>query len=316
MEEFNTVSDWLIVECDYSLTCLSLSLKKARMSQSHSSPDLPCDRRRNRKDRLREVRLKEDRIKEERYKEEPHRDDRHSEDRHREERHREDRHRSVELQSIKRRLSSSETHPTNKFDIEMDRVSEGEPLNKIARKRKRARTVEPADERREPPNPVESFDELGLCAELLKGLESAKICRPNALQAAILPELIKKPASDGRRNADVFVKSAPQSGKKTALLIGALARIDQTRPVTQVLVLSPTSELALYTAALARDLAKHSAITVGCATRDDEPDRHLNQHLVISNCGTAICFMRMKFLDLSQIQCVILDEVSFGAIVL
>ena len=76
-----------------------------------------------------------------------------------------------------------------------------------------------------------------------------------------------------------------------------------------MLIISPTAELVHYTAALAKDLAKFTAITIGHATREDEPGLPLTEHLVITNCGTALHFKRESCLDLSQIGCVIMDEV-------
>lgn len=80
---------------------------------------------------------------------------------------------------------------------------------------------------------VESFESLCLSGGLLKALDSAKIRRPNALQSVIMPELLKRPV-EGKPNADVFVKSTPSSGKKTAFLISALQRIDPDLKKTQV----------------------------------------------------------------------------------
>ena len=155
--------------------------------------------------------------------------------------------------------------------------------------------------------PVQSFAELCLFEGLLKGLESAKIQRPNALQAAVLPELLRKP-SNGRLGPDVFVRSAPQSGKKTAFLIGAIQRIDPALKQTQVLVIQPTAELAHYTTALAKELTKYTEIRVGHATREDDLKLPMNEQLVFSNCGTVLHFMHTPFLRLNAIRCVIMDE--------
>lgn len=158
---------------------------------------------------------------------------------------------------------------------------------------------------------VRSFESLGLCKELLKGLKSANIEKPNKLQSIILPELVNPgaPNEDGRPN-DVFVKSLSSSGKKTALLIGALQRIDPELKKTQVLIISSTADLVHYTAELAKELAKYMKISIGLATREDEPvqSRALKEQLVISNSGTVLYFMHTFCLDLSEVRCIILDE--------
>ena len=86
---------------------------------------------------------------------------------------------------------------------------------------------------------LKSFDQLGIPENLLKGLYAYGFNKPSAVQQrAILPII------HGR---DVIVQSQSGTGKTCVFTVGALQTIDVALREPQVLVLSPTRELAEQT---------------------------------------------------------------------
>ena len=86
---------------------------------------------------------------------------------------------------------------------------------------------------------VDSFDELNLNESLLRGLYSYGFLKPSAVQKRAILPIIKK--------RDVIVQSQSGTGKTCVFITGALQRVDTGTREPQVLVLSPTRELAEQT---------------------------------------------------------------------
>ena len=83
---------------------------------------------------------------------------------------------------------------------------------------------------------VGSFDDLNLREELLRGVYAYGFDKPSAVQKrAILPIL---------KNRDVIVQSQSGTGKTCVFSLGGLQTLDISIREPQVLVLSPTRELA------------------------------------------------------------------------
>jgi len=86
---------------------------------------------------------------------------------------------------------------------------------------------------------VHTFDEMGLREELLRGIYAYGFERPSAIQQRAI-----KPIIMGR---DVIAQSQSGTGKTAVFSIGCLQALDTSANDTQVLVLSPTRELAEQT---------------------------------------------------------------------
>ena len=82
----------------------------------------------------------------------------------------------------------------------------------------------------------ENFEEMGLKEDLLRGIFTYGFEKPSAIQARAI-----KPIIEGK---DVIAQAQSGTGKTATFTIGALESIDKTVRDTQVLILSPTRELA------------------------------------------------------------------------
>jgi translation initiation factor 4A len=103
-----------------------------------------------------------------------------------------------------------------------------------------------------------SFDDMGLDENILRGVYSFGFEKPSPIQEkAIVPMM------EGR---DLLAQAQSGTGKTGTFVIGGVSRIDFTRNEVQMVVISPTRELAEQTAAVARGIGQYSKIRVHTAT--------------------------------------------------
>ncbi len=99
-----------------------------------------------------------------------------------------------------------------------------------------------------------SFSDMGLREELLKGIFCYGFDKPSAVQQRAIRPIIK-----GR---DVIVQSQNGTGKTAVFCLGALQTLDLGLREPQVLVLSPTRELAEQTQKVALALGDYMTLKV------------------------------------------------------
>lgn len=103
---------------------------------------------------------------------------------------------------------------------------------------------------------VTSFEAMGLKAELLRGVTSYGLEKPSAVQQrAIVPIL------SGR---DVIVQSQSGTGKTCVFCLGALQCLSASKKTPQVLILSPTRELAEQSQKVCLALGDYMSAQVHC----------------------------------------------------
>lgn len=84
--------------------------------------------------------------------------------------------------------------------------------------------------------PCATFDDMSLKPDLLKGIYAYGFEKPSAIQQRAIRPII--------RGRDVIAQSQSGTGKTAVFSIASLQLLDETSRDTQVLVLSPTRELA------------------------------------------------------------------------
>jgi superfamily II DNA/RNA helicase len=84
--------------------------------------------------------------------------------------------------------------------------------------------------------PCDTFDDMNLKADLLKGIYAYGFEKPSAIQQRAIRPIV--------RGRDVIAQSQSGTGKTAVFSIAALQLLDEKSRDTQVLVLSPTRELA------------------------------------------------------------------------
>ena len=151
-----------------------------------------------------------------------------------------------------------------------------------------------------------TFTELGLPAQILKTLESLGYQAPTPVQSQSIPTLLA--------GEDLLGHAPTGTGKTAAFSLPLLARIDPSETSPQVLVLTPTRELAIQvTAAIqgySKDLSGVRALAI-YGGQDYGPQlRQLRngQHIVVGTPGRVMDHIRRGTLVLTDLKALVLDE--------
>lgn len=154
---------------------------------------------------------------------------------------------------------------------------------------------------------MKKFAELNLCAALRNNLEKNNFLVPTPVQAQAIPPLL-----EGR---DVVATAQTGTGKTLAFaipVIEALAAKPRGKAV-QVLILSPTRELAIQIDAAFRQLAEgmriRTAVVVGGMSEANQlRDIKAGAEVVIATPGRLCDYLDRRLIDLSGARTVVLDE--------
>jgi ATP-dependent RNA helicase DeaD len=160
--------------------------------------------------------------------------------------------------------------------------------------------------RPETPCATSAFAAFGLRRELLEGLEAIGFHQPSPIQQAAIPELML-----GR---DLVGQAQTGTGKTAAFGLPLLERLDPGQRNPQVLVLTPTRELAMQVAeAFNSYAARMQGVRVlpiygGADFRDQIHQLRRGVQIVVGTPGRVMDHMRQGTLDPSGLRCLVLDE--------
>ncbi|MCH9651954.1 MAG: DEAD/DEAH box helicase [Deltaproteobacteria bacterium] len=151
-----------------------------------------------------------------------------------------------------------------------------------------------------------SFSSLGLAAPVLEAVNAAGYEAPSPIQAAAIPPLV-----EGR---DVLGQAQTGTGKTAAFALPTLSRLDLAVKQPQVLVLTPTRELAIQVAeamqSYARGLKGFHVLPVYGGQSLEPQLRQLKRgvHAVVGTPGRIQDHLRRGTLKLDGLKTVVLDE--------
>jgi superfamily II DNA/RNA helicase len=95
----------------------------------------------------------------------------------------------------------------------------------------------------------ETFDEMPLNRDLLKGIYAHGFEKPSTIQQRAIVPMVS--------GGDIIAQSQSGTGKTGAFTIGLLQRVDFSVPNLQVMVLSPTRELAAQTQSIISSIGEY-----------------------------------------------------------
>ncbi|MCE2847103.1 MAG: DEAD/DEAH box helicase [Sphingobacteriales bacterium] len=154
---------------------------------------------------------------------------------------------------------------------------------------------------------MHSFQDLGLDARLVKGVEALGFVTPTPIQAQAIPALVQ----GGR---DLVGLAQTGTGKTAAFGLPLLQLIDLRQEFPQVLVLAPTRELCVQ---IHKDLVSFSthlqgfeavAVYGGSSIVDQIRKIKRGVHVVVATPGRLIDLLERKALDLGRVKILVLDE--------
>ena len=152
---------------------------------------------------------------------------------------------------------------------------------------------------------TETFDDLNLKKELLRGIYGYGFDKPSTIQQrAIKPIILGK---------DVIAQAQSGTGKTATFAIGSLQLIDTSKLEVQSLVLAPTRELANQICTVYKFLGDFMKIEIqvligGTRVQDGIKRLESGVHIVVGTPGRVKDMLKKNVLKLSHLKSFILDE--------
>lgn len=149
------------------------------------------------------------------------------------------------------------------------------------------------------------FSKFNISEEILKAVDGLGYKKPSEVQEKVIPEIIL--------NKDVIVKSQTGSGKTAAFAIPICEKVDWNENAPQVLVLSPTRELAVQVSEDFVNIGRFKrikSVAVFGKQPISEQARALKQktHVVCGTPGRVLDHIDRGSLDVKKIKYFVIDE--------
>jgi len=157
-----------------------------------------------------------------------------------------------------------------------------------------------------PNNSPQNFNDLGLSADVLQAVKESGYEQPSPIQGASIPPILA--------GQDVLGQAQTGTGKTAAFALPILSNLDDKAKGVQVLVLTPTRELAIQVAEAFQTYARHiKGFHVLPIYGGQSYDIQLKQlkrgvQVVVGTPGRVMDHMRRKTLKLDQLRTLVLDE--------
>src|SRR5699024_10643782 len=141
---------------------------------------------------------------------------------------------------------------------------------------------------------------------VLSALDDVGYEMPSPIQARTIPHILA--------GSDVLGQAQTGTGKTAAFALPLLSRLDLTKAVPQVLVLTPTRELAIQVAEAFQRYAAHLSglhvlpIYGGQDYRAQFQRLGRGAHVIVGTPGRIMDHMRRGTLKLDALACLVLDE--------
>jgi len=151
----------------------------------------------------------------------------------------------------------------------------------------------------------ETFDEMGLSDDLLRGIYAYGFEKPSIIQQkAILPM---------SKGGDIIAQAQSGTGKTATFSIATLKSIDLTNSKCQAIIMSPTRELAHQTNRVVTALSDFMRPTIrmcvgGTNTKEDIAALSSGVQIVIGTPGRIYDMIQRRALNVSQVKMITLDE--------
>ncbi len=151
-----------------------------------------------------------------------------------------------------------------------------------------------------------SFAQLGLSDPILKAVEEIGYETPSPIQQQSIPPLLS--------GKDILGQAQTGTGKTAAFALPLLSRLDTSKPKPQILVLTPTRELAIQVAEAMQTYSRHirgfHVLPVYGGQSMSIQLRQLKRgaHVVVGTPGRIMDHIRRKTLILDNLSGMVLDE--------
>ncbi|CAM9320103.1 unnamed protein product [Ascophyllum nodosum] len=153
---------------------------------------------------------------------------------------------------------------------------------------------------------AKTFDEMGLPPALLKGVQAMGFEKPSAIQEMALPMCLRSPPEN------LLAQAQSGSGKTAAFCLAGLCRVDTRLAMPQMLVLTPTRELAVQCVQetlIPMAQYMEPPLRVYSALKGIQPPRDgIREHVVVGTPGSVVSALQRRRLVLQHVAVFVLDE--------
>ncbi|KAL7079304.1 hypothetical protein ACQ4LE_001800 [Meloidogyne hapla] len=152
---------------------------------------------------------------------------------------------------------------------------------------------------------IESFDNMNLKEELLRGIYAFGFEKPSAIQQRAIV-----PCCTGR---DVIAQAQSGTGKTATFSVSVLQRVDDKDPNVQALVMAPTRELAQQILLVMRALGEYLGVKFhlcigGTSVQDDQRKLQGGIQVIVGTPGRVNDMIQRGSLKTEKIKMFVLDE--------
>ena len=151
------------------------------------------------------------------------------------------------------------------------------------------------------------FSEMGLSSEIQLAIEELGFEQPTPIQEKVVPFLLEK-------KQDMVALAQTGTGKTAAFGLPIIQQIDLSKKTTQVLILSPTRELALQIASDINNFSKYlPKINVAVVYGGADINKQIGEvtrgaQIVVGTPGRTLDLIKRKKLKVNEIDWLVLDE--------
>ena len=154
---------------------------------------------------------------------------------------------------------------------------------------------------------MKSFEELGVCADILRAITEIGYEAPMPVQEEVIPLLLNE-------NTDIVALAQTGTGKTAAFGLPIIQKTDLSVAAPQTLILSPTRELCLQ---IAGDLNDYSAyinglrvlpVYGGSSIKSQIRSLRNGVHIIVATPGRLIDLIHRGVVHLDHVRTVIMDE--------
>jgi translation initiation factor 4A len=155
--------------------------------------------------------------------------------------------------------------------------------------------------------PVTSFEEMGLKAELFRGILAYGFETPSIIQQQAIPAFVQ-------HNRDIIAQAQSGTGKTATFSVALLQKIKEEDDALQGIILAPTRELASQIHGVISALgqftkARISLVSGGGGVRDSIRQLQRDRpHVVVATPGRICHFIRDRYINTRNVRYIIMDE--------
>ena len=151
----------------------------------------------------------------------------------------------------------------------------------------------------------ETFESMGLKEEILKGIYHQGFTKPSPIQQRAIVPIIK--------GKDVIAQSQSGTGKTATFSTGILQIVEPNKKDVQVIIISPTRELAVQSERVLNGLSQYMTIQTracigGKSEKEDVRAIEKGCHIISGTPGRIYALIKKRVINAKHIKAIVIDE--------